>query len=155
MSNINNKVVVDTSLALKWVVYETDTPLARILLRNWIQQNAILLAPDLLSYELTNILYKRMRKNELTLEGATRAFNLLMQTNLSFVTITDEMLSLKALDFANRYKLPATYDAHYLALAEHEQCEFWTADARLYHTVKERLPWVRLMLNDPSAPVPA
>lgn len=149
MGQKQNIVVVDTSLALKWVVYETDTPLARVLLSNWMQQSTIILAPDLLIYEITNILYKRMRKNELTLESATSAFSLLMRTNLSFEAIKNETLSLKALDFAKRYNLPATYDAHYLALAEREQCEFWTADERLYNAVKEQIAWVRLITNDP------
>ena len=34
------------------------------------------------------------------------------------------------------------YDAHYLALAESRQCECWTADERLWNTVKKDLPWV-------------
>ncbi len=36
-----------------------------------------------------------------------------------------------------------SYDAHYLALAEHLGCEFWTADKRLHNAVHEKLPWVR------------
>ncbi|HAG99010.1 MAG TPA: PIN domain nuclease, partial [Ktedonobacter sp.] len=50
-----------------------------------------------------------------------------------------------AIEFAHRFHLPATYDAHYLALAQREQCEFWTADARLWNTVKNELNWVRLL----------
>ena len=34
-------------------------------------------------------------------------------------------------------------DAHYLALAERENCEFWTADTRLLNALKGNLPWVR------------
>ena len=151
MNQKQNVVVVDTSLALKWVVYETDTPLAQTLLDNWIQRNFRILAPDLLMYEITNSLYKRIRRNELTLEGADRAFSLLMKTNMNFEIITNEMLSLKALDIASRYKLPATYDAHYLALAEREECEFWTADERLYNSVKDQFSWVRFMVDPPSS----
>lgn len=36
-----------------------------------------------------------------------------------------------ALDLAERLSLSATYDAHYLALAEWLGAEFWTADQRL------------------------
>lgn len=124
MDNGSKKVVVDTSLALKWVVYEADSPLAEALLNQWTKQGITIVAPDLLLYEITNVFYKLLRKKALSSEEVTVAFSALIKTDLSFRAVTDEMLSLKALDFANRYKLPATYDAHYLALAEREQCEF-------------------------------
>jgi hypothetical protein len=38
--------------------------------------------------------------------------------------------------FTFQFSLPATYDAHYLALAERENCEFWTADTRLFNAIK-------------------
>lgn len=145
MSEQQNTVVVDACLALKWITSETDTPSAQRLLDNWMQHNFIILTPDLIMYEITNVLLKRVRREELTLERIANTFHLLMQVGLNFEAITDENLSLEALDFAIRYKLPASYDAHYLALAAREQCEFWTADERLYNSVKGRLSWVRLM----------
>ena len=47
------------------------------------------------------------------------------------------------MEFANQFKLLATYDAHYLALAEIEGCECWTADKRLLNAVKGKISWVR------------
>jgi len=32
--------------------------------------------------------------------------------------------------------------SRYLALAEREDCEYWTADARLWNAVRGNLPWV-------------
>jgi predicted nucleic acid-binding protein len=49
------------------------------------------------------------------------------------------------LDLADRFALPAAYDAHYLALADWLGGEFWTADRRLAKAVGEALPWVRLV----------
>jgi len=40
-----------------------------------------------------------------------------------------------AVDLAERFSLPAAYDAHYLALAEWLGGEFWTADRRLAQAV--------------------
>jgi predicted nucleic acid-binding protein len=54
-----------------------------------------------------------------------------------------EEVSTQAMEFAQRFRLPATYDAHYLALAYAEQCECWTADKRLWNVVKRELNWVR------------
>ena len=42
-----------------------------------------------------------------------------------------------------RFNHPAAYDAHYLALAEMMDCEFWTADERLFNAVRDELSWVR------------
>ena len=156
MNQTQKVVVVDTSLALKWAIFETDTPLARALLQNWIKQKVVIIAPDLLIYEIANGLFKRISRKELTLEEADHAFDLLMATNLNFEAVASKELSIRALDFAYRYKLPATYDAHYLALAEREQCgEFWTADERLYNSLSEHCSWVRLMVDPPASTLPA
>jgi hypothetical protein len=46
---------------------------------------------------------------------------------------------------AHQFSLLATYDAHYLALAESHNCEFWTADTRLLRAVGDKLSWVRTL----------
>jgi predicted nucleic acid-binding protein len=48
--------------------------------------------------------------------------------------------------------LPAAYDAHYLALAEREQCEFWTADTRFLRAIDGKLPWVHPLADYQSTP---
>lgn len=40
----------------------------------------------------------------------------------------------------------ATYDAHYLALADQLGAEFWTTDRKLVRAVQPSLPWVRLVV---------
>lgn len=54
-------------------------------------------------------------------------------------------LSRRAFELAHQFNLLATYDPHYVALAERENGEFWTADARLWTAIKEKLPRVRLL----------
>ncbi len=49
----------------------------------------------------------------------------------------------RALEMATRFNLPATYDAHYLALSEHQACDLWTDDQRLLRALNGRLPFVR------------
>ncbi|MCU0571091.1 MAG: type II toxin-antitoxin system VapC family toxin [Oculatellaceae cyanobacterium Prado106] len=48
---------------------------------------------------------------------------------------------------AQELGLSATYDAHYLALTERLNAEFWTCDRRLFNTVQARLPWVHLVME--------
>ena len=48
-----------------------------------------------------------------------------------------------SLELVERLRLSAAYDAHYVALAEVRRCECWTADERLWNSVKRQLPMVR------------
>ncbi len=52
---------------------------------------------------------------------------------------------------ARHFNRPTAVEAHYLALAELFGCEWWTADERLFKTVRHELPWVPWIGNyDPS-----
>ena len=99
-------------------------------------------APALLTYEVANALFQRVRKGEMTADRARQALEdvLFPELMLNFIEYTE--ISKRAIILAQQYNLPATYDAHYLALAEHEKCEYWTADSRLCNAVKAKLPWV-------------
>lgn len=136
-------VVVDTSIALKWVLYESDSVKANALLAEWINHETVILAPPLLAYEITNSLYQKVRKGEITPDRAKQGVTKVLATGLELDFPHDPDLSLRAIELAQNYNLPATYDAHYLALAEREECELWTADTRMWRIVKDKLSWVR------------
>jgi predicted nucleic acid-binding protein len=51
-------VVVDASLALKWVLSESDSSAAITLLGEWNTRKVEVIAPALFAYEATNILYR-------------------------------------------------------------------------------------------------
>ncbi len=63
-------VVVDASVAVKWVLEEPHTSEATALLAEWEEGGVEILAPALLSYEVSNALFKRVRRGELTIEEA-------------------------------------------------------------------------------------
>jgi predicted nucleic acid-binding protein len=136
-------VVIDTSIAIKWVLFEPDSPKAQALLFDWTGNGVEILAPHLLAYEAANSLYQKARKGEITLDRARQALKRLLNTDIEFEVFFDQSLSLRALDLANHHNLPATYDAHFLALAEKKGCELWTADTRLWNTIRGKLAWVR------------
>ncbi len=56
----------------------------------------------------------------------------------NYVSISNETI----LDKPLTIPLNLSDDAYYLALAEHENCEFWTADTRLLNAINGKLPWV-------------
>ena len=139
-------VVVDASIAVKWVVVEPDSPLAQALLTEWKTQQVVMLAPVLFAYEVTNILRQQVRKGTMTVSEAETGQSLVFAQGLSLDTPDQAgymTLSGRALKLTNQFNLPAAYDAQYLALAERESCEYWTADERLWNTVRVQLPWVR------------
>lgn len=139
-------VVVDASIALKWAVTEPDSAEAQALLAEWAQQAMTLLVPTLYAYEITNILRQRVRHGLMTPDVARADQAKLLSQNVT-VDLLDQaqqsVQSERALALANQFNLSATYDAHYLALAEREGCEYWTADERLWNAVNAQLPWVR------------
>lgn len=135
-------VVVDTSIALKWVLVEPDSPVARGLLAEWIENEMVILAPELLAYEVSNSLYRKARKGEMTLDAAKLGLTKILSTGLEFDSSSSSALSVRAMEIAEHFNLPATYDAHYVALAEREKCELWTADTRLWRAVQEKMTWV-------------
>lgn len=134
-------VVVDASLAMKWVLAEPHTGAARALLANWIAEGTRVLAPTLMAYEAANVLHRRAARGGMTGEDAMRALNDLLQMGVGLEC--DPRSVMRALQLARQFGLSAAYDAQYLALAEREACECWTADERLWNAVKDRLPWVR------------
>jgi predicted nucleic acid-binding protein len=140
---MSNVVVVDASLALKWVLAEPDSNTAVILLNKWTDKGISVIAPALFTYEVTNILYRQVVAGKLTYEEAKQGLIDLFSIGVLLKFSLYEDISIQAMEFAHQLKLPATYDAHYLALALDENCECWTADKRLWNIVKGKFSWVR------------
>jgi predicted nucleic acid-binding protein len=149
---MKNMVIVDANIALKWILEESDSGVAQALLTEWINKEVALLAPALLAYEIANILHQQVRKGQITVEQAQRALRKILFSELELDFSQNSSLGIRALEFANEYGLPAAYDAHYLALAEREDCELWTADGRMWRAVQGKLPWVR-NLSDFQPPI--
>ena len=151
------KVIVDANIAAKWIIKERDTSTAVALLTNWIRDEVAILAPILLVSEVTNILHRKVKAGNLPSSDAEEGLTDVIFPLISFdlTNVCEPNFFLHTLKLARQFKLGASYDAHYLALAEEgqnhfkgpQQCEFWTADERLYNTVKNSLPWIHLMTN--------
>jgi len=140
---MSNVVMVDASLALKWVLAEPDSHSAVILLNQWTDEGISIIAPALFTYEVTNTFYRQVVAGKLAYEEAKQGLTDLFSIGVLLKFSIYEDISTQAMEFAHQLNLPATYDAHYLALALHENCEYWTADKRLWNIVKGKFSWVR------------
>ena len=152
-------LVIDSSVAAKWVLDEADSPLAD---RIWDEATACrvhLLAPDFIDLEVANILWKNSRRGIIT---ETRAADLLGEfQRADFERVPGGPLIGKALHLAQEYDR-TVYDSLYLALSEREACPFVTADERLVNAVAPPLAgpvtlehWAAANPPPPAAPSPA
>jgi predicted nucleic acid-binding protein len=120
-------LVIDASVAIKWVIQEPGTAEALELRRHQ------LLAPDLLIPECANVLWKKVRRGELTETEALSAGRLLEQANVDLL-LTRNLLE-RATKLAITLNHPA-YDCIYLAFAETFGLPLVTADEFLVRRVK-------------------
>ena len=102
-----------------------------------------IVAPTLIRYEVSNAFHRSALAGQIPPEEASEALQDAL--NLNIILYGDSELHRQALNIATQLKLPATYDAHYLALAQQLGCEFWTADKRLFNAVQATLSWVNLV----------
>jgi len=131
------KVVVDASLALRWVLEDEKEARVDASLHQWIVSFTEMLVPPLFLAEVTNSLYLSIKRKRLDPEEARTALSILQQG----VQVTEPPdLYLRSLELALEYKTTNAYDAQYLALAEIEGCELWTADKGL-STIVKSAPW--------------
>ena len=121
-------VVVDASLAVKWLVVEEYTKEANALAALWDEQGTQLVALHLMPMEVANTLHQLVRRGQLSLDVAIEHLARLMRSGIQLRDASN--LHVRALELASELRQGAVYDAHYLALAESMECELWTADQR-------------------------
>jgi predicted nucleic acid-binding protein len=130
-------LVIDASVALKWMLQEEGTDRAIA-----IRSESELVAPALILAEVGNALWKTVRRGEAPLFEAQAALNALPR--FFFRLVESAELSARALDLAVAVDHPI-YDCYYLALAERERAPLMTADNRLL-TASRRLKGIEVRL---------
>jgi predicted nucleic acid-binding protein len=123
-------LVVDASVAVKWVVTEIDTPEAVALQTS----SEDLIAPDLVVAEIASATWKRFRCNEFSQEQALRAITIapgLLTRLYPILGFTKQALTL-AIDLGH-----PVYDCFYLALALREDATLITADERMFAAARK------------------
>ena len=138
---MDGQVVIDASLAVKWIVNEIDSDKADALARTWAKSGVRPHGPYLLPVEVSNALYKRVTRGDITLDQASRLLRVFLASGVDLLEPTD--LHVRATELASILNQTTVYDSHYLALAELLSCDLWTADQRFYRASAQRFPAVR------------
>jgi predicted nucleic acid-binding protein len=132
-------MIVDASVALKWVLPEPGSDAARAL------HGSDLAAPEILLAEAANALWRHAITGRLSSDDATRSLQQLLALGLKFLPIEDDAAS--ALALAIRLNHPA-YDCFYLAAAIRERSHLVTADTRFAAAVRRHVDlkrYIRLL----------
>ena len=121
-------VVVDASVAAKWLIAEPDSEVAAVLLDGSLDLHA----PRLLASEIGNMLWRKAVKGSIDEYEADRLAAALLEMPLQWMD--DEKTCVEAVRIALELGHPA-YDCVYLALALLLGCKVVTADKRFVSAV--------------------
>ncbi|SHJ12618.1 PIN domain-containing protein [Palleronia salina] len=130
--------VVDTSVAIKWIVDEEGSDKAELL------QGADMVAPALFRIEAGNVLRTLAAKQIPPDERAIDLF-LFLQTAPVTIIDADELLERRALELALEIDHPI-YDCVYLALAERMDRQLVTADRRFLN-ILSKTPYAQRVID--------
>jgi predicted nucleic acid-binding protein len=126
-------LVIDASVLVKAFIPENGSGEAGSLLAWAESAEVVLIAPELIYPETANILWKKVRRNELTPEEAREIAEALLAVPIRAEAAGSTFLL--ALDIALACGVTA-YDAQYVALAEIHDCQLITADHKLVSTLE-------------------
>jgi predicted nucleic acid-binding protein len=134
-------VCVDASLIVRYLTVEPGTAAATA----WFEahESEEMIAPAFVAAEVATALLKKARRGEISDQHRDEA--LAIMARLDIRLSCDNALVQRAVEVARELDQHAVYDSLYLALAESQQCEFWTADARFARAAAARYPRVRLL----------
>jgi predicted nucleic acid-binding protein len=135
-------LVVDCSVAVKWVLYEAGHVQALRLLEEEKSGSLMLIAPDLLLTEFASLIAKRVRRKHMSAAEAIDAFHR-FEESVPALFETRPLVE-AAIHLAVDGHL-SLWDSVYLALALEHRCPLITADRRLFRGHSPRHPAIRLL----------
>ena len=134
--------VVDASVAVKWILKEEAQSQALRLQEMYQDEELDLVAPYLLISEVGNVLWKRVRRGEMTDSSAHRCFDQLLRD--CPILLDSPAVQASSLHLALAHDR-TVYDCIYLAWALEERCDLITADEKFFKVVRPAFPCVRLL----------
>jgi predicted nucleic acid-binding protein len=140
------KYVLDSSVALKWVLSELDSAKAIQLRDDYLSGVHELLAPDVFHVEAGHALTRAERSGRI----APPAGWVLWQSIMADCPRLHASLPLmpRAYQISSQMRI-GIYDCLYVALAEQAQCQLVTADSRLHNATGSTFPFILLLGSVP------
>lgn len=133
------KYVVDSSVALKWVLPEPDSGNAVRLWNEYSSALHELIAPDIFAPEIANGLIFAERQGRIQAGEAAILLHAILRA--APVIFPSQTVLIRAMQIALSAR-QAVYDCIYLALAESEGCEMVSADDQFIRKVRPTFPFL-------------
>lgn len=141
------EVCVDASLVVAWFLPEEFSDEAFALKERWVGEAVELVAPVMLASEVPSTLRQAVYRGRILAGEGDEAFAAFLEMPIRI--IQPENLLPRAWEIGKAVNAPRLYDAFYVALADIEDCELWTADRRLANVVQPRFPRVHWLGEAP------
>ncbi len=133
------KYILDSSVAIKWVLPEAHSDKADTLRADLLGAIHELLSPDVFPIEVAHALTRAERQGRIAVGKAKDLIADILTTAPQFHPY--QPLLDRAVEISSKMRI-GVYDCLYVALAEQEQCEFVTADDRLVNNMQKDFPFV-------------
>ena len=140
-------LVIDASVAVKWLLSESETDKAEAVLTACQQRGIIPLAPEILTAEVSSALWKRVMRGFLDADRALSLFSHFERIRPTLAPIGN--LAGLALRLALRHR-QSIYDCLYIALALETPCDLVTADETFHRAFTPIYPQIRLLRDWPT-----
>ena len=136
------QIVVDANLCVALTIPLAYSDAAAKQWLFWETNHVQIHTPLLWEYEIVSALRKAIAVHLISKKEAENAFQRMLVLGVER-SIPDPDLHRSALRWAELANQTVAYDSQYLALAEALQADFWTADKRLFDSLKrKKLPWL-------------
>ena len=133
------KYVLDSCVAFKWSVVESETAEARRLRDDYLRAVVELIAPDVFPLEISHALTRAERQKRITAaESAQFLRDLIRAIPLLYPSFP---LLARAHSISSALRV-GVYDCLYVAHAEREGCDLVTADVKLLRTLGPHFPFI-------------
>jgi predicted nucleic acid-binding protein len=134
------KYVIDSSVAFKWSIKETDSDKADALLTDFLQGIHEFHAPDFFPVEIAHSITRAERQLRITQAEGNKIFHDQLKTLPILHSALPDLLPM-AYAISSKMRL-GVYDCVYVALADRERCEFLTADNTLVKNLMPTFPFI-------------
>lgn len=132
---------IDTSIWIPYLVPEPLQPQARNLIVPLLTSNLRLVAPAFAWTEVGSVLRKKVRLGAITMAQAMGFYDDFCQMPIDY--IDSDAMRVRTWAIVEQFALATLDDAAFLAVAELESAEFWTADRSLLNTLVPRPAYVQ------------
>lgn len=136
---------LDSNVVAKWVFWEAQQEEAFALFDAYQRGELSLVAPDSFSVERVNIVRHKLARGVAPQHLCDQALQELFALRVRLVSAS--RMNRRIFEIANTINESA-WDAAYIAVAETEDCDFWTADKDLARKAKPHFPFVKLLGED-------